>query len=171
MNNLFKFLILTFFFVCVSVHSGEVEVIARLSPAGTIEIKSDKLLGQLIVNKRSYRASKLFLDVSTLDSGVELRDQHIHKYLNNNGTSQVSLENIKIDRMKQTGTGRLHINGVKRKINFKVEKKENFLFTSFNINKKDYNLPKASYMGISVRPELELKIKIFPKDITKETSL
>lgn len=163
---------LLFFFISFQLQAGEVQIIAKLIPGGTIELESDKLLGQLIYNKTTYYARKLFIDVRTLKSGIELRDQHLHKYLINNGSPVIYFEDVKIDRKTLKGQGFLKINDVKKLIRFNVQKKKKYFFTTFNINKVDFKLPIASYMGItSVDPNLKLNIKIFPKDLSKEENL
>ena len=164
--------VLLFLVLCFQLRAGEVQIIAKLIPGGTIELESDKLLGQLIYNKTTYYSRKLFIDVKTLKSGIELRDQHLHKYLINNGSPVVYLEDVKIDKKSLKGQGLLKLNNVKKLIKFKVQRKKKYLFTSFNINKVDFKLPIARYMGItSVDPNLKLNIKIFPKDLTKEENL
>lgn len=163
--------IFLFIFFSPLVFSGEVFILAKLKPAGTIEIASPKLLGQLIDRGDRLTADRLYVEIKTLSSGVTLRDQHLHRYLMAENQSEIFLNNLIVEKKSMKGKGELNINGHKKKIIFDVVKEKLNHVAKIQIDKRDYMLPRAEYMGISVRPVIDLKISIYPRDITSKVDL
>lgn len=151
-------------------HSLNIKV--ALSPIGLFEITSDKLFGEIRYKSDKkqvsgiYEANRLSVKTTNLKTGIELRDVHLHKYLNSKKYSRVYMENIKIKDLN--GTGLLAINGVKKKLKFKVQEKENELSTNFTIKLSDYNLKPKSFMGISTEKSAIVEIFVRKKDVLKK---
>lgn len=140
-------------------HAGQLHILAKLYPAGSLEIESKEVMGHLVKQGDKITAKKIFLMINSLDSGVDLRNQHIHQYFQEKKYKKFTLSDVEIQ--KGIGSGFLSINGIKKKVKFKVERKEKDYVSSFKVNRKAFKLPKAEFMGISVDDVVSLTVK-FP---------
>lgn len=126
---------------------------------------------------RSGPEGTLTLDLSTLDSGIALRDEHLkEKYLEiqkGNGTfrnAEVSLTQFSLPegesflKEKVPFTGKLKLHGIERPIegDVKIEKKGNTLKidTQFPLKLSDYQIAIPNYAGITVGEEVKVTVHL-----------
>lgn len=137
---------------------AEVLLDVQLTPVGSFEIKSDSVGGKLSYqdSDKTYSSQRLFVRTADLSSGIDLRDEHIHKFLKKSDFQYIELKNVKAKQGR--GTGELHVAGQKKEIEFSYARKGDILVASFDINLDDLNLEAPSFMG--VRPEKQIGIKV-----------
>ncbi len=146
--------------ICLFAYNGntqELKLNFELNPAGDFSVKSNTILGSVKKYKGGYMAENINVPITSLKSGIELRDQHIYKRLEANKFPNVIL--LKAIATKGKFTGILKVKNMKKKIHgvYKTEGKN--LVGSFKLKMSDFKLPEASYLGVGVEDEFELVIK------------
>ncbi|NUQ73081.1 MAG: YceI family protein [Polyangiaceae bacterium] len=157
--------------VAVSAH-------ARLATQGqsSVEFKAAGPAGLSIVGTSSeVRASEtadsvvIVVPLAKLDTGIELRNKHMRdKYLETgkypNAELVVAKSAIKYpDVGSGEAAGQLKLHGQTKSIRVKYEAKKSgggfAVAGSFRINIKDFGIEQPSYMGLSVKPEVDVAVK------------
>ena len=71
--------VLFFIFLSALVWGNEVEIKVTLNPAGSFTAKSSEVLveGSLQVSNSQLKASRIVLPISSLETGLSLRDSHM----------------------------------------------------------------------------------------------
>ncbi len=142
------------------------------APKGKILIENGKILGDLT------------LDLSTLDTGIALRNRHLkEKYLEIEKFPKAELKLTKIDQLEKIVLseeikidstpfeGILSLHNVKKPVsgNARIEKKKQLLDVqaTFHIKIKDFNIDTPGFAGITVaediRIEANLKAPLSPR--------
>lgn len=165
---LIRLLLALFLLSPLNAFAGHIHILATLSPAGSLEIQSDELLGQLVKDNEAIKAKVIFVKIDSLDSGIVLRNEHIHKYLGLEKFKKISLSNVLISDNK--GVGTLDLNGVKNKIEFEVKKVGKNLTSTFKVDRNTHKLPKAEFMGVSVDDNVVITVTFPMKDVAMEKS-
>jgi hypothetical protein len=143
----------------------EVYLLGRLSPIGIFEVYSDKLYGDLFYFKKdkSIKSRKLSVRTNSLETGIDLRDEHLHKYLNYEKYPRIFIKDILISNSK--GTGTIFINGVSKNINFIMTSDKDHYISKFSLIPSMFKIKPASFMGVSIKDKVELTIKVLKKEI------
>jgi|GEM_PF-2729110 len=130
-----------------------------LSPVGSFEIRSESIGGKLTYmdSEKRYLTKRLFVRSGELTSGIELRDQHIHKFFKSDDFPYIELKNVEAKNGR--GTGELHVAGQKQKIEFTYSIKDDLLLAEFDLNLDDLKFEVPSFMGI--RPKKEIGVKVY----------
>lgn len=149
----------------INSYAGRLEILSKLSPAGSLEISSNEVMGHLLKKEDLITSNIIFIPINSLSSGVVLRDQHIHNYFKEKKYKKIAIRNVQIS--KGRGTGELSINGVTKKVKFKVKRQRNSYTTQFRVNRKYFKLPKAEFMGISVNDTSNVKVSFPFKEIVE----
>lgn len=121
------------------------------APTGELKITDGKVNGEFK------------FDLSTLDTGIELRDEHMRdKYLQVNEHPEATLK-IKDLEQKPSGEfkGELTLHGVTKPVTgqFKMGDKKS-VEAAFKIKLSDYQIDIPKYMGITVADEVDVKVNI-----------
>lgn len=156
---------LIFLTLSLSAFAHEVHLLGRLSPVGSFEVHSDKLYGDFVLlkNKDTINSRKLSVRTTSLETGIDLRDEHLHKYLNYEKHPRIFIKDVTIRNFK--GTGKITINGVTKEINFPVSRDKYHYISKFTLIPSKFKLKPASFMGVSVVDKVELTIKVRKKEI------
>lgn len=143
----------------------EVHILGRLLPVGSFEINSDKLYGDFVLlkDKGTINSRKLSVRTTSLETGIQLRDEHLHKYLNANKHPRIFIKDVIIKNFK--GSGDLTINGVSKKLSFQVTSDKIHYLAKFSLNPSQFKLQPASFMGVSVEDKIEITIKVLKQEI------
>lgn len=160
-----KFIFCLLLFASLSLGAHEVHILGHLSPAGNFEITSKRLYGDLVYIKKSkiFRADRLSLKTNTLDTGISLRNEHLHKYLNAKDQPRIFIREIVIANHK--GKGKITINGVEKEIFFSIIKEKDDYISQFKIRPSDYKLKPARFMGVTVKDNIDITVRIRSKEI------
>jgi hypothetical protein len=136
-----------------------VVVKVSLFPAGSFEIKSDKIEGKGQKAGDTYTADEIKVSIASLDSGIDLRNEHMRKRLNPNGETHVVVKNIKAG--KDSGTATITIAGVSKDISFKSKDNGDGTATAnFDLNLPDYQLKDINYKGVGVEDKATVEATI-----------
>lgn len=162
MNNIFISFVLAMVMSFSCFAGGSVEVNCKLSPAGSFSITSDKLIGSLYRDGDTLKSKNMYVSVDTFKTGIELRDTHVKKHMN---SKKIKMKNIVIKG--SNGTGKLTVNKVSKKVKFNVAKSKTGYIATFSLKPSDYKMKKASFMGVGVVDEVDLKI-ILDKEKTSK---
>ena len=145
--------------------AAKLDLLAQLSPAGYLKASTSKVMGKLYGSRRyhNFKSDKIFILAKSLSTGIDLRDQHLKKYLKVNQYKYIKVSEIKVQNGK--GVGVLHLMDKKKKIKFKVSKGEDEVLASFKLSLKSLQLEKPGFMGISVADELEINVLFSKEDV------
>jgi len=154
-TKLISLIILSFSFN--SFGKGKVIATIELSPIGSFEAKSSKIRGKIVKNSDgSFLAKKITVKVTSLKTGIELRDNHLHKSMLAKQNRKVILTNAKASGGK--GTAEINIRGVKKPIKFTYKDKGGKLDINFSINLNKFKFEDINYKGVGVEDKLKLNV-------------
>lgn len=157
---------------------GSVEALAVGKPS-FIKIRAKGAAPKGTLNIEGNKASGLFeFDVTTLDTGISLRDEHMHdKYLKTKEHPSAKLEikdlNLKQEykpaqKLAEPFKGTLTLHGVTKPVNgnFKVDEK-NQVMADFKIKLSDFKIDIPKYAGITVAEDVTVEVKIAELKVAK----
>lgn len=139
----------------------EAKASVNLFPAGDFvaEIKSSQ--GTAIIEKKKLIVPDITLDLSTLATGLNLRDEHAkNKYLDVKKFPKAVLSNIQAENGK--GSGMLQIRDKKIKIDgtYTIAPDKKTVTADFKIKLSDYGISDINYKGVGVEDEVNVQVKI-----------
>lgn len=157
--------------------NGRVEFIAIGKPkALKIRGKGEKPKGKITIENGKI-VGDLSFDLSSLDTGISLRNRHLkEKYLEIGKFPKAELKLTKIDQIEKILSseeidldslpfeGILSLHGVKKPVSGKtcVEKKKQTidLKAAFDIKIKDFDIAVPSYAGITVADNIKIEVDL-----------
>lgn len=132
-----------------------VEVSFKISPAGNFQAKSSKLVGKVKKVGDKYTANDVSLDLSTLDTTIALRDDHMkNKYLEVQKYPKAELSFAEGSGGK--GKGKLKVRGIEKPIEGTYTVKGKTLEAKFEISLSEYNITGIRYLGAGVKDKAEV---------------
>lgn len=138
--------------------AASVKVDVQLSPAGSFEIKAPRVRGQVVREGGALKASQLRVAVSSLNSGIELRDEHMKEKLKMSEHPQIVVLNAQGQGGK--GTAEIEIAGVKKPIQFTYQEKGRTAEVRFKLSLKDFGIAGISYMGVGVQDTINIVAEV-----------
>jgi len=174
MKKIFSFLILIpFFFVQAKTHleGGHLEATIHLDPAGVFFAQTKGLSGYAFINKGKLKSTPIQVDLTSIITGKELRDQHLQDKLLTQKYPVAVLRKIKLSE-KGNGIGELEVYGKKIKIKFNFKKREDKqeIEANFILSLKKLGINEISYLGVTVEDEVEILVGI-PLHLEGHTNL
>lgn len=133
-----------------------VEVDVGLSPAGSFKAKTKKVDGVAVKNGDSVTANDITVDLTTLSSGIALRDKHLKERLM---VSKYPLARLTNGTGKNgKGIATLEIKGKKQKINgtYKITGKK--LQAQFKVQLPALGINDVRYMGVGVKDAVTVNV-------------
>lgn len=156
-----KFLINTLFLLLIfnfNTYGIDVKVLSKLSPAGTFELECSNVISTFVKKvKNSLFIKQAKIEVTCLDSGIELRNEHVYKYLKSDKFPYLIMNDIKVLDKNASAQVTIGDKTVHEKLLFESDDKR-FTF-KFNIDLKKYSLETPSFMGVTVNNILSVEIK------------
>lgn len=167
------------------VSRGEVRVICPMTIGGSFEAKTSALTGNVAAAvPPPSLAGELSVDLTTLDTGINIRNDHLRRnYLEvgkGEGFDRAVLSDIDLGsanpktfqgRTKFTGTLLLH--GTKRMVAGTVEISRTGLAVRvsarFPLSLSDYRIAKPRYLGIGVSDRIEVNVAFVATPATTST--
>lgn len=152
----------------VKIIKSNIEFSAKGRPAFIKANGSAPLVDSNLIIKDLKLKGSVTVDISKLDSGIELRDEHLkEKYLHTNKFPQAVLifdeQSVSLDGSEQTLKGKLKFHGVEKNIQVKAELNKNdreiSLESNFVIKITDYGIELPSFQGITAADKVELKVE------------
>ena len=129
-----------------------------LSPAGSFTIQSGSIKGNIQKNEDGpFTAKELYVLVSSLKTGIEVRDQHMKEKLEYKKYPKILLINVSGKDGK--GKGTMVIRGVKKDIQFNYEEYgRRRIKGEFKLNLKDFGISGINYRNtIGVKDEVSVE--------------
>ena len=156
---------------------GEVRIVCPLTVGGVFETKTTSISGTVGVADGSPAAlsGELSVDLSTLDTGIELRNTHLReKYLEVARGAEFASAVISGVRLDKAGTstfrgqtafaGTLLLHGVRRPVagqaEIRSEGNDVRVLASFPLRIDDYGIAAPRYLGVGVKNEVQVKISL-----------
>lgn len=159
MGQISTFLMLIILGVSQFAWSDQVEVKLRLSPTGQFEAKTNLIKGKVLVTNGQVTAQSIRVPLASLKTGIKLRDDHMKKkYLEIEKHPEAILHMG--EGKSGQGQGELEIRGIKRPIKGIYKVKEGFVEAEFPIRLSDYKISGIRYMGVGVKDEALVKVKL-----------
>lgn len=159
MSAVFMRLMLLFFSLTPAFAMAQsISIVVPLSPAGEFILKSNKIVGKLKKKGSSYTAATLKTPITSLKTGIKLRDKHTQERLGAPKEKFVTVKNVKIKGGK--GTAQLTVNKVTKPLSFEAEEDGGNVKVTFKLSPSDFNLKDINYMGVGVEDEVEAEISV-----------
>jgi polyisoprenoid-binding protein YceI len=145
--------------LCISMAFAKKGVVIDVElTAGSFQAKTKKIKGKVQPADGGFTAKKLYVKVKHLETGIEMRDEHLHKRLVTDDANKVVVTNVVAKGGK--GSGTINIKGIKKKFSFKYEDKGDNIEAKFKLNLKDFKITGISYMGIGVEDEVSITAEV-----------
>lgn len=155
------FLILCFLSSITFAHTLTLNV--TLHPMGSFQAISDKLKGEVKkLPDGSIEAKKISVAITSLKTDIDLRDEHLWKYLHPEKNPKVTLLNVKGKQGK--AHGQLEVNGISRPIEITYTEKGDVISAKFLVKTNEFKLPAAEYMGVGVDKKVEGEAIMYLKE-------
>ncbi len=163
--NIFKLVIrkqvsLIFLFLAVPLLAfAGVEIDITLTPVGSFVAKTEKLSGTAQKKGDLFSAKDLKIKIDDLNSGIELRDAHMKE--NYFETKKFPIAVLKSAKGKNGKfVGLLNLHGVDKKVSGTFEVNSSQIDATFKTRMSDFKIKKATYMGVGVKDEVTVKVKL-----------
>lgn len=154
---------------------GEVRVVCPLTVGGSFDAKTTSLAGELeLVSAAPVSlGGELAVDLSSLDTGISLRNEHMRdKYLEvgrGPGFDRAALSGVglgKVDPATFQGrtafTATLLLHGTRRPVSGQATIRRDggsvHVEASFPVTVADHGIPKPQYLGVGVRNEVNVMV-------------
>lgn len=148
--------ILVAFALTISVFAkGEILISVNLSPAGSFEIKSEKVKGSAKRAGSGFITKGISVKTKTLLTGLELRDRHLHDKLEEKNFKKIEILEGKASGGK--GVAVIQVKDIKKKIGFKYKESGSNLIVNFALSLKDFKFTGINYAGVGVKDKLSVK--------------
>lgn len=128
---------------------GSIKLLVNLSPAGSFEVKSSKVKGSVSRSDGGFTTKGISVKVKSLDSGLELRDDHLKDKLEGKKYKKIKILNGTAKGGK--GTATIQVKNIKKKFNFTYKEAGSNLKVKFKLNLKDFKFSGIKYAGIGVK--------------------
>ncbi|MBT3980287.1 MAG: YceI family protein [Bacteriovoracaceae bacterium] len=162
-------ILLTVILFCTSLGAfarGSISIKFELKPAGTFNINIEDVQGFLATDGKVVQTSKIVADLTTLTTGVELRDQHTKRYLNVKKFPVATF--LKGRGKKGRIKGVLIVKGIEREIMATYEIRGDRAVAKFKTLISDYGLEYIKYKEIFVKDEMWITITLPIKYVRKK---
>jgi hypothetical protein len=133
---------------------GKIEVGVDLFPMGDFVGKAP-LRGNATRVGGGFKADKIQLKLKKLKTGLELRDEHMLKYIEAKKYPKAVVSKAVCKGGK--GAAVLAFKGKKKKVGFKCSEESGYLVADFKISAKAWGIKEISYKGIGVKDIIEIK--------------
>jgi len=169
------------------VDSGQIRVTCPMTVGGSFEAKTSALNGSLALASSSSATygGELSVDLRTLDTGIELRDDHLrNEYLEvgkGEGFATAVLSDISLGNVdpgsvqgRAAFTGMLLLHGVKKPIAGQADIKRSAgairVDAGFPVKLADFGIAKPQYLGVGVKNEVAVKVSLIVRSESAQTS-
>ncbi len=153
-----SFISVLFLFSLSLLAKGSIKIAVNLSPAGSFEIKSTKVKGSVKRQGGGFVTSGLSVKVKHLETGLELRDDHLHKKLE--GKKYKKIEILKGQAKGGKGVAIIQVKDIKKKFAFSYKEKGGNLIIKFPLDLKDFKFSGIKYAGIGVKDKIVVQAEV-----------
>ncbi len=137
--------------------AAPVTVHVELSPTGSFDAKSEALKGHITKQDGVYTAHNVSLKAETLDTGIELRNEHMLKRL---GGKDATIQLMEAEGKNGKGKARLTLKGKEVPVLFTFKEKGNMIHAYFKLRASSLGITDVSYLGVGVEDELSVEAQL-----------
>jgi polyisoprenoid-binding protein YceI len=152
---------------------ADVRVICPMTTGGSFDARTTLLSGSLTANGASAFDGSVTVDLSTLDTGIGLRNEHLRgTYLEvgkGPGFDRAVVSNIVLKGLnpeapegKGAFTGSLTLHGATKPVTGPVDVRQAGsglrVKASFPLNLSDYNIAEPRYLGVGVKNTVQVEV-------------
>jgi len=145
--------------VTFSSFAAQVQFTVKLSPAGSFDASSAKVVGFATKEGDTFKAQNVVVDLNDMKTGIELRDDHMKK-------KYLEVEKFPTATLKSASgkggdfQGELEVHGVTKPVTGKYEVTGDSVKAKFTVKMSDFNIAKAKYMGVGAKDEIAIESTI-----------
>ncbi len=159
MNNLrFLLLALSLSFSTQAFASGSLEIDVTLSPAGSYKAKTSAVEGKAHKTADGVAAENITADLSTLKTGIGLRDKHTKEHLLASKYPKAKL--ISASGKNGKGEATIEVRGKKQKVKGTYTIDGDKLKAEFPMNLPDLDIKDVRYMGVGVKDTVVVHVTV-----------
>jgi polyisoprenoid-binding protein YceI len=136
---------------------SKISVVVGLTPAGSFTAVSEKMKGDVIQDGTTYVADKLTVLIESFKTGINLRDEHFWKHLESDKFPKATLSNLKASN--GTGTANLEVHGVTKPVAITYTEKAGQITAHISTQSSLFGMPKATYLGVGVKDDVNIDIQ------------
>lgn len=138
--------------------SGSLKIVVNLSPAGSFEITSNKVKGSAKRKGNGFVTTGLKVKAKTLVTGLDLRDDHLHKKLEVKKYKKIEI--LSGEAKGGKGQAMIQVKDIKKKVNFVYSEKADMLNIKFALSLKDFNFTGINYAGVGVKDKITVSASV-----------
>jgi hypothetical protein len=158
MLNTYKNILIVIIFSLSFQVLASVKIQVDLSPAGSFEITSPRVRGNIQRDGSGLKADQLRVAVRSLVTANDLRDSHLHEKLEAQKHPQIIVTEAK--GSGGHGSAQIEIAGIKKPLPFTYTESAGNAVVSFQLDLKDFNITGINYMGVGVRDIIKGQVSI-----------
>lgn len=158
MKKLLTLIFLITLSISASAARGSLKILVNLSPAGSFEITSNKVKGSVKRKGSGFVTSGLKVKAKSLVTGLDLRDDHLHKKLEVKKFKRVEI--LKGQASGGKGQAVIQIKDIKKKVNFVYKESGDKLKIKFALSLKDFNFSGINYAGVGVKDKVTVSASV-----------
>jgi polyisoprenoid-binding protein YceI len=143
---------------CSMALAAEATFDVKLSPAGNFTGKTPEVIGTAKKAGNKFVAENISVTLTNLKTGLALRDEHTLKYLDAKTFPKAVL--VKAEGENGKGKGIIKIKGIEKPITGTFKVVGNELAAEFPISLKDFKIEGIRYMGVGVKDQVIVKVKV-----------
>ena len=137
---------------------GTAKAYVALSPAGDF-VGNLKVTGSATVNGNKVSAQKIVIDLKSLSTGLDLRDDHAkNKYMEVGKYPEAVLTDATGENGK--GTGKLKFHGKENPVSGTYKIVGKMLQAEFKLKMSEYGISDISYKGIGVDDDVKIEVMV-----------
>lgn len=153
MNKSYVFILLLLSGLAFAESKG-VTIDVGLSPAGSFQITSSKVKGDMSKAGGKISGKNISVSVRSMKTGIELRDEHMQKRLEPKKHKKIIIEQA--IGAKGNGVAIINVKGIKKKIKFAYKEMGSLVKATFKLSLKDFKIKDLRYMGVGVEDEVSV---------------
>ncbi len=137
------------------------DITVNLTPAGSFQVQADKVKGKVQKSGDVYMAKKLWVKARDLETGIELRDDHMRKRIEADKHKNIIVSDVKAKGGK--GIGKITIKGITKKIGFIYKVSGSKMLAKFKLNLSDFKVKDLKYLGVGAKDEVLVSAEVAVK--------
>ncbi|MCC6138864.1 MAG: YceI family protein [Bdellovibrionaceae bacterium] len=147
-------------FFCFSANAQNVGAVVdvKLSPAGSFKGETSKVTGSAQKTADGVTAENIEVDLTSLKTGVDLRDKHTKERLMVDKHPKAKL--IKAEGKGGKGKATIEIKGIQKEVTGTYKIAGNMLQAQFKMLLSDLDIKNVRYMGVGAKDEVIISVTV-----------
>ena len=158
MSSFTKLILSSILIVSVQVFAQQASVDIKLRPAGSFTGKTPDVKGFATIKGDTVEASNIVVNLSKIETGVKLRDEHTRKHLTVDKFPEAILVSAK--GKGGQGQGIVKIRGIEKPVTGTYKIEGDKLNAQFGVKLSEFGITGIKYMGIGVDDSAVVKVSV-----------